>query len=148
MFLYHRHFRPVDSFKLNYELVLKMKNSHMRTILTKIKETTIPKKKYKKQKIPAAIREATWIKHCGRVFEHKCLTPWCLNKITAFEFQAGHNIPESKGGLTVVDNLVPICSRCNLSMGDRYTFSEWAALHSPITLQRYFCCFTKAPASS
>ena len=129
-------------------------NGHMHVIINKIQEDNSVKAKYKKQKIPAAIREATWIKHCGRVFEHKCLTPWCLNKITVFEFQAGHNIPESKGGPTTVDNLVPICARCNLSMGDRFTFTEWAALRNPpqkprpIFFSRYFCCFTKAAASS
>lgn len=129
-------------------------NGHMHVIINKIQEDNTVKAKYKKQKIPAAIREATWIKHCGRLFEHKCLTPWCLNKITVFEFQAGHNIPESKGGPTTVDNLVPICARCNLSMGDRYTFTQWAALRNPPQpcarpfFNRYFCCLTKAPASS
>lgn len=125
--------------------------SHMHVIINKIQDENAAKPKYKKQKIPAAIREATWIQNCGRVFEHKCLTPWCLNKITVFEFQAGHNIPESKGGPTTVDNLVPICARCNLSMGDRYTFTEWAALRNPPSLiKRYFCCFVpkKVQASS
>jgi 5-methylcytosine-specific restriction endonuclease McrA len=126
-------------------------NSDAHVTINRIQEDTTIKIKYKKQKIPAAIREATWIQHCGRVFEHKCLTPWCLNKITVFEFQAGHNIPESKGGPTTVDNLVPICARCNLSMGDRFTFTQWAALRNPPSLiKRYFCCFIskQAPTSS
>lgn len=89
-------------------------------------------KKRKKKPIPAAIREACWQKRCGRVFEHKCLTPWCPNTITVFDFQAGHDIPESKGGPTTVENLYPICSRCNQSMGDRFTFQQWAALHLPL----------------
>lgn len=89
------------------------------------------KKKRKKKPIPAAIREACWQKRCGRVFEHKCLTPWCPNIITVFDFQAGHDIPESKGGPTTVENLYPICSRCNQSMGDRFTFQEWSALQVP-----------------
>lgn len=114
------------------------------------------KKKRKKKPIPAAIREACWQKRCGRVFEHKCLTPWCPNIITVFDFQAGHDIPESKGGPTTVENLYPICSRCNQSMGDRFTFQEWSALHQPQTqkemivvdpppsrsiFSRYFQCF-------
>jgi len=82
---------------------------------------------YKKQKIPKALRESVWITHCGSVFERSCLTSWCQNRINAFNFQAGHNIPESKGGSLSIDNLVPICSRCNLSMGNTYTFSEWSA---------------------
>ena len=82
---------------------------------------------YKKKKIPRAVREAVWLHHCGRKFERRCMTPWCKNNITAFDFQTGHNIPESKGGTTTVDNLIPLCSRCNLSMGNQYTFREWSA---------------------
>jgi hypothetical protein len=87
-------------------------------------------KKYKKKAIPAALREQVWLKHCGRVFEHKCITPWCKNTICVFDFESGHNIPESKGGPTTLDNLVPLCRRCNNSMGDRYTFDEWARLET------------------
>jgi hypothetical protein len=111
-------------------------------------------KKYKKKTIPVALREQVWLNHCGRVFEHKCSTPWCKNIICVFDFESGHNIPESKGGPTTLDNLVPLCRRCNNSMGDRYTFDEWARLEtmsappppppppSPIrTWKRFFCCF-------
>lgn len=88
--------------------------------------------KKRKAPIPTALREAVWIHHMGRSFEGKCRVPWCPNTITAFEFQCGHNIPESKGGPTKIENLVPICSRCNLSMGDRYTITEWGSLlHIP-----------------
>lgn len=87
-----------------------------------------PNPKKRKAPIPTAMREAVWIHHMGRSFEGKCRVPWCPNTITAFEFQCGHNIPESKGGPTNIHNLVPICSRCNLSMGDRYTITEWGEL--------------------
>lgn len=91
--------------------------------------------KYKKRKIPAAIREAVWIKQCGRVFEHKCLTSWCQNTITVFDFQCGHNIPESKGGTLAITNLYPLCARCNVSMGDRYTIEEWHAIQPVLGLE-------------
>jgi hypothetical protein len=84
---------------------------------------------YKKRKIPKALREAVWVKHAGPVFQHKCLTPWCQNVITAFDYQTGHNVPESKGGSTTIDNLIPICARCNLSMSNTYTFIEWSKLN-------------------
>ncbi len=87
-----------------------------------------PGKKYRKKPIPAAFREQIWIRDMGRSFEGKCPTPWCQNQITVFDFQAGHNVPESKGGPTKPENLLPLCSRCNQSMGDRYTFDEWASL--------------------
>jgi 5-methylcytosine-specific restriction endonuclease McrA len=85
-----------------------------------------PKKR--KQHIPVALHEAVWIKHMGRVFESKCKTTWCPNIVTVFDFQAGHDIPESKGGPTSLQNLYPICSRCNQSMGNRYTFQQWCKL--------------------
>lgn len=80
---------------------------------------------YKKKKIPKALREQLWIQKVGRKFETTCKTTWCRNKINVFDFQAGHDVPESRGGETTIANLVPICSRCNLSMGNQFTFKEW-----------------------
>jgi 5-methylcytosine-specific restriction endonuclease McrA len=91
-----------------------------------------PKKR--KEKIPAAVYEAIWTIKMGKVFQGKCLTTWCPNTITVFDFQAGHDIPESKGGPASVENLYPICARCNQSMGDRYTFKEWCAMSPSLTL--------------
>jgi 5-methylcytosine-specific restriction endonuclease McrA len=90
--------------------------------------------KKRKAKIPAAVQEAIWITKMGKVFEGKCLTTWCPNTITVFDFHAGHDIPESKGGSISPENLYPICARCNQSMGDRYTFKEWCAM-SPTPIQ-------------
>jgi 5-methylcytosine-specific restriction endonuclease McrA len=80
---------------------------------------------YTKKPIPKAIREQVWLKRVGKKFESKCKTTWCQNKITVWDFHCGHDIPESKGGETKIYNLHPICSRCNLSMSNNYTFSEW-----------------------
>lgn len=83
---------------------------------------------YKKQKIPKALREQVWLTNFGKKFEHKCFIPWCTNKINVFDYHVGHNIPESKGGQLCLENLKPICSRCNLSMGYQYTITEWMKL--------------------
>lgn len=80
---------------------------------------------YKKAPIPRALREQVWVQRVGKKFQNKCKTTWCKNIITVFDFQCGHDIPESKGGTTDIKNLVPICSRCNLSMSNDYTFKEW-----------------------
>jgi 5-methylcytosine-specific restriction endonuclease McrA len=80
---------------------------------------------YRKTKIPKALREQAWLKSMGHRFEGKCKVTWCKNKINVFDFQCGHNIPESKGGKTTVENLFPICGRCNMSMGSQYTIDEW-----------------------
>jgi 5-methylcytosine-specific restriction endonuclease McrA len=104
---------------------------------------------YKKQRIPVALREQVWIKQMGKVFEGKCPTTWCQNTITVYDFQSGHNIPESKGGPTTLDNLVPLCSRCNLSMGNEYTFDEWSKISDgqppkmtveEVEPKKWWCC--------
>lgn len=111
-------------------------------------------KKYKKKPIPKALREQVWLSHMGKTFEEKCKIVWCENRINAFDFQCGHNIPESKGGKTTIQNLIPICGRCNISMGDRYSIDEWnrkfsAPLHSASPappkkgVSRYFCLKVK-----
>lgn len=108
--------------------------------------------KKKKQKIPIAFREQIWLRDFGKEFQGKCPTRWCQNIITIFDFQSGHNIPESKGGPTIPDNLIPLCSRCNMSMGDRYTFTQWSALNKELVPSKpqpvetahvpssFFCC--------
>ena len=115
----------------------------------------VPPKKYKKKAIPKALREQVWISQAGKVFETKCKIVWCENRINAFDFQCGHNIPESKGGKTTIQNLIPICGRCNISMGDRYSIDEWnrkfsvpapAPSHSASSrppFSRYFCLKVK-----
>jgi 5-methylcytosine-specific restriction endonuclease McrA len=101
----------------------------------------------RKATIPVAFREQIWLRTCGKVYETKCSTRWCQNRITVFDFQSGHNIPESKGGPTTPENLIPLCSRCNLSMGNRYTFDEWNKLSNitqttpePVKKPWWLCC--------
>jgi 5-methylcytosine-specific restriction endonuclease McrA len=85
-----------------------------------------------KVKIPQALREQVWLAFCGdKWFKHKCLVTWCENIITPFNFEVGHNIPESKGGATDISNLRPICGKCNRSMGDEYTIDEFSKLSKP-----------------
>ena len=79
----------------------------------------------KKQKIPKALREQVWIKIFGKTFESKCYINWCQSNINVFNFHVCHNIPESKGGLTIIENLFPCCANCNLSMSNKYTIDEW-----------------------
>ncbi len=91
----------------------------------------LPPEIYRKKKIPKALSEQVWISRMGHVFEGKCRVKWCKNNMTAFDFECGHNIPESKGGKTTLDNLIPICGRCNRGMGDRYTIDEWSTKFAP-----------------
>ena len=96
--------------------------------MVKNKKKTCIKSAYRKQNIPKALREQTWLHTFDKVYEHKCYVSWCDNLISVFDFHVGHNIPESKGGKLDISNLLPICSRCNLSMSDKYTIDEWNKL--------------------
>lgn len=80
---------------------------------------------YKKKKIPKALQQQVWLEHHGEKFKEKCYIKWCKNIISVFNYECGHNIPESKGGSTTIDNLYPICSSCNKSMSNKYTITEW-----------------------
>jgi 5-methylcytosine-specific restriction endonuclease McrA len=93
----------------------------------KKRKTSKNNKKYKKKKIPKAIREQVWVKYIGKKFNSKCYISWCKNDISVFDFHVGHNIPESKGGKLTVNNLRPICARCNLSMSSNFTIKQWDA---------------------
>ena len=81
--------------------------------------------KYKKKKIPKALREQVWINKMGKRFSGTCCISWCENDMSCFNFDCGHNIPESKGGPTNLENLIPICRNCNVGMGNRFTIDEW-----------------------
>ena len=83
-------------------------------------------KKKRKQKIPLAVKQNVWVTNFGEVYKHKCYVDWCHRVMTVFEFEVGHNIPESKGGTLDLDNLRPICHQCNIGMGNQYTIDEWS----------------------
>ena len=92
-----------------------------------------------KAKIPGALRQQVWLVYVGKRFEHKCFVDWCTNFITPFTFEVGHNIPESKGGTLDINNLNPLCSTCNKSMGDDYTIDEFSKISKPA--ENPWACF-------
>jgi hypothetical protein len=90
--------------------------------------------------IPIALRQQVWKTYIGPKFQAKCLVRWCTNQITAFEFDVGHNVPESKGGTLDILNLRPICHKCNISMSNTYTIDEWNKLSQPVGCS-VWCCY-------
>lgn len=93
--------------------------------MKKVSVGTAKRSGVRKLKIPKALREQVWLRTCGRVYEAKCVIGWCNNVMTVHDFHCGHNVPESRGGATALHNLLPICARCNLSMGNMHTIDEW-----------------------
>lgn len=81
------------------------------------KKNTINSSKKNKKTISASKKRDVWYTYIGKdVGSSKCLC--CKNEeIIQINFHCGHIISEKDGGTLNIDNLRPICSKCNLSMG-------------------------------
>ena len=75
--------------------------------------------RYRKAHIPHALRRTVWNTYIGEDIGSTECYVGCKTKISQMTFECGHIEAESKGGLTIVENLRPICSSCNKSMGTR-----------------------------
>lgn len=70
----------------------------------------------KKQKIPATLRNVVWVTHIGPQSTGLCFC--CkVEQISKANFAVGHVLAEAHGGTLQVDNLRPVCTLCNSSMG-------------------------------
>lgn len=74
-----------------------------------------------KKKIPSNVRENVWKKYLIETNqitnEIKCPISFCNKMIDSFNFECGHIISDYNKGKISLDNLRPICSSCNKSMG-------------------------------
>ena len=121
--------KPRNNQHTQYNQLLEYTNTHTKPQLihcNNIKALT--NKQYKKDVIPKRIKELVWTTYVGEVYFSKCYILWCNNIINVFNYHTGHDIPNSKGGTLDIQNLKPICSNCNLSMGNKYTIREWNKL--------------------
>jgi len=56
----------------------------------------------------------------GEEYKSKCFIPMCNETLTANGgWHMGHMVASSKGGLTEISNMRPICGSCNSSMGTK-----------------------------
>lgn len=76
-------------------------------------------KKYKKEKIPSTLRALVWNTYIGEGEGRGSCYACEKEKLNPFEFECGHIIAESKGGETNLDNLRPVCTKCNRSIGSQ-----------------------------
>jgi len=80
-------------------------------------------------KISVAFRQNIWYKYSS---ELKKLCLCCNhNEISAFNFECGHIISKKMGGKISNDNIVPICSLCNKSMGSTHMFQFMEKMNYP-----------------
>ncbi|MHB1952866.1 MAG: HNH endonuclease [Sulfobacillus sp.] len=75
-----------------------------------------------KQSIPAAIRRAVWNYYIGEAYGLGYCMAGCCGLISQTNFACGHVIAEKNGGRLVLENLRPICTTCNSSMGTNNLF--------------------------
>lgn len=76
-----------------------------------------PKKKHKRKYIPKAVKESVWKKYISETeLKGKCFVG-CGTDIQINTFEVGHVLAVSNGGKNEIENLRPICSLCNKSMG-------------------------------
>lgn len=102
-----------DNELINSKKLDKIKPDKIKT--DKIKSNKI--KTYNKKTIPKPLKQKVWNKWVGiEIGQTKCLC--CkLHDISQGSFSCGHIIAEINGGELKMDNLKPICSSCNSSMG-------------------------------
>lgn len=109
--------------KLNKESI-KKECDQTKTEVTKPLEPTQNSKKRKS--IPKAVKESIWKKYISETeLKGKCFVG-CGKNIQINDFEVGHVIAVSNGGKNTIENLRPICSLCNKSMGSTnlYSFIE------------------------
>ena len=83
-------------------------------------------KAVKKEVFTDWFKNSIWRKTNGSL--EKIMCPVCsLNLISNESFSAGHILPESKGGMMCIENIMPICAECNSQMGSRHLY--WFAWH-------------------
>ena len=72
--------------------------------------------KYVKEVIPKTVRNCLFINYFGNSRIGTCM---CCQRepLTINNFNCGHIEAEKYGGTLKLDNLLPICTSCNLSMG-------------------------------
>ena len=88
--------------------------------LDELKPKPKSKSKSKRKNIPKTIRKSVWNKFIETddpdKLKGKCFVG-CNTKINIDNFELGHIISHSNGGKDNIENLRPICSLCNKSMG-------------------------------
>ena len=77
----------------------------------------LKKQSTRKDKIPATLRNAIWSTYISATESRGNCYCCAVEPITKANFAAGHIVAECRGGTVTLQNLRPICTLCNSSMG-------------------------------
>jgi len=91
-----------------------------------------------------SLRITLWQQYtdCPDLLNNPCFC--CPNLVSAFEFEIGHVLAESKGGEKTVQNCRPICRACNGQCGNKEMF-EWMA---SLGYKRQYCLYSGCLSSA
>lgn len=70
-----------------------------------------------RRNVPKSVRMQVWRRDCGNSLDGICFA--CESKINMEAWECGHVVAVANGGSNQLDNLRPICSACNKSMGKK-----------------------------
>jgi 5-methylcytosine-specific restriction endonuclease McrA len=68
-----------------------------------------------RRRVPRAVRDEVWRAYNGNKLDGRCYV--CPQEIAYASFELAHDIPLSEGGTDAIENLRPICGKCNKAMG-------------------------------
>ena len=108
----------ISSSKKSKSNMRKHKNKECRT--TRESKSNIRENKNKEcsKQIPKTIKSIVWNKYIGKEKGiGECYV--CKGELDSKHFEAGHIIARANGGENSVENLRPICSLCNKSIGSK-----------------------------
>ena len=96
-------------------------NNFIDYIFTSKTSKIIPEHYWKtaKDTISNNLKEQVWTTYFGQQQKKQCPIENCKRFINCKAFSTGHIISEANKGKTELNNLYPICSRCNSSMGSK-----------------------------
>ena len=108
----------IQQIKDKYNDLIKRETQEVKDKYKKLKNkkrSDSPTKKVRKS-IPKSVKDKVWDECIGK---ERGVGPCycCGTDIDSKKFDCGHIIASANGGLDVVENLKPICSTCNKSMG-------------------------------
>jgi len=88
------------------------RKSYFNACLMQLEDMTYPARPIDSRPITKKLRKQVFDKAIV-----SCACDTCVSKITLDTFEAGHIIARARGGPTELDNLIPLCMRCNREMG-------------------------------
>ena len=94
-------------------------------------------KKKKKKKINNALKKQSWNKYIGQEVGQVFCIVCNHNFISQHSFEAGHIISEKNNGPGHLDNILPICSDCNRSMGST-NMENYIQQYHPENLKSFY----------